>query len=75
MSTTSSNIHKATNLLQVLGSHQRFAFDCMQTASLKYFLAMWNCRKLIFQEAKHRQRGTTPQLSTLSQKETVFALI
>jgi len=47
----------------------------MQTASLKYFLAMWNCRKLIFQEAKHRQRGTTPQLSTLSQKETVFALI
>lgn len=74
MSATNSNIHKATNLLQVLGSHQGFPFDCMQIASLKCLLAMWNCRKLIFQAAKYRQSRTMPQLSILALKETFFSL-
>lgn len=52
MSATNSNIHKATNLWQVLVSHQGFLFDCMQIPSLMCLLAMQNCKKLIFQEVE-----------------------
>lgn len=52
MSATSSNIHKAANLWQVLLSHQGFPFDCMHTPSLICLPAMQNLNEFVFQEVE-----------------------
>ena len=61
MSGTNSNIHKATNLWQVLVSHQGFPFDCMPILSVICLLATQNGTKLIFQEVEiGRGNNTMP---------------